>query len=67
MTGWIENEPIHECPECHYPYQGTKCPNPGCNVNLSAAYKAELAKRKRIDDEWLANFRRFYHSPAKQG
>ena len=60
MNVWRENEPIHNCPHCHYPYQGERCPNPGCEVNLSPAQKAANAERKRIDDEWTANFRRFY-------
>lgn len=55
-----ENEPIHDCPTCHYPYQGTRCPNPGCDLNLSPQQKAKNVERKRLDDEWRASFRRFY-------
>jgi len=58
---WIEGQAILDCPCCGYPYQGAKCPNPGCDLNLSPAVKAERAERKRLDDEWTANFRRFYH------
>jgi hypothetical protein len=58
---WKADEPIHDCPHCHYPFQGDRCPNPGCDLNLSAETKAMYADRKRQDDEWLANFRRFYH------
>jgi|GEM_PF-3869906 len=58
---WLPDEPILDCPECHYPYQGARCPNPGCDLNLSPAAKAARAERKRLDDEWTANFRRFYH------
>lgn len=47
MTMWNESEPVLECPCCRYPYQGTRCPNPGCNLNLSAAVKAARAERKR--------------------
>lgn len=58
---WRDNEPVCDCSACGYPYQGAKCPNPGCDLNLSAAVKAERVERKRQDDEWTANFRRFYH------
>jgi hypothetical protein len=60
-SSWREGEEIHDCGECHYPFQGKRCPNPGCNVNLSDAQKASNAERRRLDDEWTANFRRFYH------
>jgi hypothetical protein len=65
MAAWIENEPIHDCPACRYPYQGERCPNPGCDINLSDATKAANAERKRLDDEWTANFRRFYHTKRR--
>lgn len=58
---WIEGVAIVDCPCCCYPYQGARCPNPGCDLNLSDAVKAARAERKRLDDEWTANFRRFYH------
>lgn len=58
---WDETKPICDCPACGYPYQGDHCPNPGCDLNLSEEFKAARAERKRIDDEWFANFRRFYH------
>ncbi len=61
---WIENQAICDCPACGYPYQGAKCPNPGCDLNLSAEAKAAMVERKRQDDEWTANFRRFYHRRA---
>jgi hypothetical protein len=58
---WDNTKPIHDCSVCGYPYQGNSCPNPGCDLNLSDKAKAERAERKRLDDEWTANFRRFYH------
>jgi len=58
---WIESEPVLTCDCCGYPYQGSSCPNPGCDLNLSAEQKERNAERKRLDDEWTANFRRFYH------
>lgn len=61
MPTWREDELIVDCPCCAYPYQGDRCPNPGCDLNLSSEVKAERAERKRLDDEWTANFRRFYH------
>lgn len=61
---WDDTKPVHECDACHYPYQGDRCPNPGCDLNLSVKVKAERAERKRLDDEWTANFRRFYHRRA---
>lgn len=61
VSPWIEGEIIHDCPACGYPHQGERCPNPGCDLNLSDAVKAERAERKRVDDEWTADFRRFYH------
>ena len=62
---WRENEPIHDCSECHYPYQGERCPNPGCTINLSPEAKAALDEKRQRDEEWTANFRRFYHVTRK--
>lgn len=59
-AGWIEGEAVVDCACCGYPYQGERCPNPGCDLNLSAAVKAERAERKARDDAWQAGFRRFY-------
>ena len=62
---WRDNEPVYDCPRCHYPFPGARCPNPGCDLNLSASAKAAIAERKRLDDEWTANFRRVCHRKEK--
>ena len=59
---------MNTCTECGYPHDGISCPNPACPNGKTGAHKAhieqvraERAKRQAADDEFFANFRRFYH------
>jgi len=61
---WNNPNAVVVCPACRYPHEAERCPNPGCDLNLSPAVKAERSRRAAEDAAWTANFRRFYHGRA---